>query len=160
MRRCSAFLFLLTFGLSAQSLAEQSRFEITGFGWSTRVEGTLQSGILPVDLQSDLALADRWTFLGEFVWHPAPHHKLLVEGAPLRFEGFNTLSRTIDYRGREFNVQEAVLSRARLDYVYAGYEFDILSRERGHLGINIGGGRVYRGGATARVDTGVFAHHS
>src|SRR3954469_22674142 len=97
MRSCLALVFLLSFALSAQSLPEQSRFEVTGFGWSTGVEGTLQSGIVPVDLQSDLSLADRWTFLGEFVWHPAPRHKLLVEGAPLRFAGFNTLSRTIEY---------------------------------------------------------------
>ena len=60
-------------------------------------------------------------------WHPAPRHKLLVEGAPLRFawlqhaQPYDRISRPSVQRSRRRSCR-----RLASDYVYAGYQYDIL----------------------------------
>ena len=85
---------------------------------------------------------------------PGPPSQAPGRGRAIRFEGLNPLSRTIDFHGRQFNVQDAVLSEARLGYVYAGYQFDILARERGHLGFNFGGTFLDAEGTIAGINAG------
>jgi hypothetical protein len=57
-----------------------------------------------------------------------------VEGVPYRLEGKNTLSRQVTYAGRTYTVQEPIAASAEVNYVFGGYQYDFISRERGHLG--------------------------
>lgn len=126
--------------LSAQD-AEDFRVEVTAGGWSTSLKGEVQASGLPVDLKRDLALDDRWTFFGRLVLKPARKHRIVIEGAPYRFEGRNLLERSIEYAGRTYTIREDIASTAELTYLFAGYQYDFLSRPAGHLGVQ--GGVAY-----------------
>jgi hypothetical protein len=149
-----AALLLAMVPLAAQDAA---RVEITASAWRTAIEGSLQAGGLPVDLRSDLNLGDQWTFFGRAVFKPGRHHRLIVEGSPYRFDGTNTISRSISYNNRTFLVQDTLQSHAELTYVFGGYEYDLISRPRGHFGLQVGGAYLDATGTIASTRTAVFA---
>src|SRR5699024_1544313 len=68
----------------------------------------------------------------------ARKHRLLLEGAPYRSEGERTIAREITFAGRTYFVQDRVTSQAELNYIYAGYQYDMVSRERVHAGLLAG----------------------
>ena len=153
--RFFAFLALLL-PLCAQ---EDFRAEISASAWRTSVKGSLQAAGLPVDLRSDLALEDRTTFFGRLVLKPGQRHRIIVEGSPYSFEGTNTVSRTITFGGRTFTVQDTLRSNADLTYVYGGYQFDLVSSERGHFGLQAGGAYLNASGIITSGTTGVSGSH-
>jgi len=109
--------------------------------WRIETAGTIQSGALPVDLQSDLALQTRYSFFGRLTVWPADRHGIVVEGSSLQPEGDNDLARTIAYNGRTYNVRDRIVSNAELTTIYAGYQYSLLSKARGRLAF--GGGVAY-----------------
>jgi hypothetical protein len=119
---------------------EDFRIEVTGSAWIVSSGGSIQANGTPVDLVSDLNVSQREpTFYGQLVFKPARKHRIVVEGAPFRLSGLNTISRTFSYRGQNFTVSETVRSNAELDYLFAGYQYDVLSGAKGHLGFSVGG---------------------
>ena len=156
--RLVIIVVLFTAVLRAQD-AEHFRVELTLSGWATSVEGDVQAGGLPVDLESDLALEDRWTFFGRLVLKPARRHRVIIEGAPYRFEGRNTLQRTIVYAGRTYTISEDVASSAELTYVFGGYQYDFLSRPTGHLGIQGGVAYVDAVGEISSITRAITGRH-
>jgi hypothetical protein len=128
--------------------------------WYARAEGAVQSGVFPVDLRSDLALHNRWQFLGTLVYKPTPRNRIIVEGGPFRFAGSNLLSRTISYGGRTYLFEETVSSEAELTYFYAGYQRDLVARERGHFGVRGGGAYLDASGRISSESTSVSAARS
>ena len=123
---------------SAQDF-EKFRIEVTGSAWRTHVEGQLQSGVLPIDLRSDLNLPDTYNFLGRLVLKPGRRHRIIVDGGPFESSGRNQLTRSIVFNGRTYTVSDVIESTASLTSVYGGYQFDIISRNQGHLGFSVGG---------------------
>jgi hypothetical protein len=151
---------LLAFAATATAQdAGNFRVELTLSGWFASLRGDLQAGGLPVDLDSDLALEDRWTFFGRLVLKPARKHRILMEGAPYRFEGRNTLQRTIVYAGRTYTISEDVASTAELTYVFGGYQYDFLSGPAGHLGIQGGVAYVDAAGEIRSVTRDIAGRH-
>lgn len=119
---------------------EDFRIEVTGAAWVVNSAGHLLSHGLPVDFVSDLNLGqDRPTFYGQLVFKPGRKHRIIVEGTPFGEDGSNTIHRTITYQGRSFNFNDTIQSSANLNYVFAGYQYDILSGPKGHLGLSAGG---------------------
>jgi hypothetical protein len=133
-------LFVGTAALTAQSDPESFHVEVTGSAWILNASGTLQASGTPVDLKSDLGVnQNQPTFLGKLVIKPGRKHRIVIEGTPFRLDGVNTITRTITYHGQTFNVSDTVASSAQLDYLFAGYQYDVISRSSGHLGFAIGG---------------------
>jgi hypothetical protein len=126
---------------------ENFRLEVSLSAWLINTSGTIQSGIIPVDLRRDLAI-DRWQphFFGRLVVKPARRHRLMVEGIPYRLNGAATITRQITFAGRTYNIQDFVTSAADIDYVAGAYQFDVLSRPQGHLGLLAGAGYVNASG--------------
>ena len=151
MRLC-LFLALFAGSSVAQDLP---RFEVKASFWRPSVEGQLQSGVVPIDLRSDLALAEDWQFHGSAVARIGKRHGIVVEGAPLRFQGANLLSRTIEYNGRVYNVRETLESAAELAYIFVGYQWDFLAQRGGHLGLRTGGAYLSASGELLSESTGV-----
>jgi hypothetical protein len=151
-------LFTFATVVAAQD-PEDFRIEVTASGWSTSLKGDVQAGGIPVDLERDLALENRWTFFGKLVLKPGRKHRILIEGAPYRYEGSNTLERTIDYAGQTYTVREDVASTAELTYVFGGYQYDFLSRPSGHLGIQGGVAYVDAVGEISSLTRGVSGRH-
>jgi hypothetical protein len=120
----------------------------------------MQAGILPVDLRSDLALRNSTLFFGTAKVRVGGRHRIIVEGSPLRFEGRNTLSRTIVYNGRTYTISDQVESEADLTYFFAGYQWDFIARERGTIGLRTGGAYLGASGTIRSSTTSVEAGRS
>lgn len=120
----------------------------------------MQSDVFPVDLRSDLALDDRWQFLGALVYKPTPRNRIIVEGGPFRFSGRNMLSRSIVYGGQTYRFEDTISSEAELTYFYAAYQRDLVSVERGHFGVRGGGAYLDASGRISSESTGVSAARS
>ena len=157
MKGVVALALLASLPLVAQ---EDFHVEVTGSAWRTGISGALQTDIRPVDLQRDLNLQDQYTFFGRLVFKPARKHRIVVEGAPYHFEGTNTLSRTIVYGGRTFNVQDTISSSADMTYFFGGYQYDFLSGHGGHLGAQVGGAYIDATGSITSAGLGATASRS
>ena len=119
----------------AQDL-ENFRFEITTGGWLLTPAGNIQAGPNPIDLKADLGIPDPSTqFTGRLVVKPSRRNRLFIEGTPYRLNGDNEINREFVYGGRRFTVRDRIVSEARMDYVFGGYQFDFVSRPRGHAGL-------------------------
>ena len=147
-------------GGAAYAQTDDFRVEVTGYAWRTSIEGTVQSSGLPIALHADLNLNDTWTFFGKLVLKPGRRHRINIEGSPYDFSGTSTLARTITFNGRTYSFQDTVASQASLTYVFGGYQFDLISRERGHFGLEAGGAYLDGTGTIRSTTTGASASRS
>jgi hypothetical protein len=137
---------------------EDFHVELMGSAWLLNSAGTIQSSGTPIDLVRDLgAEQTQPTFYGRFVFKPARKHRIVVEGTPYRIEGHNVVNRTVTYHGQTFNVSDTLQSSADMNYFFAGYQYDVLSRPAGHLGFSIGGAYLSATGTIAALQSGVTA---
>jgi hypothetical protein len=140
---------------------DSSSVEITGSYWPVHTMGTIRASGTPVDLRSDLGVRQNSpTFTGRFDVRAGRRHWIRVEGTPFRLEGTKELSRSITYQNRIFSIDDRVTSTASLDYFYAGYQFDLISRPRGHLGLEAGGAYLGASGSITSQVTGLTASKS
>ena len=140
---------------------EPAKLEIKLSYWNVDTSGTIKADGTPVDLKSDLGVSQSQpTFDGKLVFAPARKHKILVEGTPFRLSGDRDLSRGITYAGRTYTANEHVLSTADLNYFYGGYQYDFLSRDTGHLGVNVGAAWLDTTGTLRGQTTGITATKS
>lgn len=133
------------------------RIEISGSWWRPSARGTIQSGIIPIDLRTDLDMRTDPQFFGTALIRVGGKHRIVFEGSPLRFSGRNELNRTIVYNNRTYTVQDVIASEADLTYFFAGYQWDFLARECGYLGIRAGGAYLDANGALSSESTGLSA---
>jgi hypothetical protein len=136
---------------------ENFRFELTASTWRPSIGGTVMAFGRPIALRGDLKLDDSWLFFGKLVVKPGRRHRIVVEGSPYSFTGLNNLARTITFNGRTYSVQQTVASKADLNYFFAGYQFDLLSRDRGHLGLEAGGAYLDATGTISGITTAATA---
>jgi hypothetical protein len=140
---------------------DSSKLEITGSFWPVHTKGTIRAQGTPVDLQSDLGVnQNAATFTGKLNVRLGGRHQINVEGTPFRLEGDMNLARSVTYQGRTFSIADHVTSTADLDYFYAGYQFDLISRPAGHFGLEAGGAWLHATGAITSAATGVTASKS
>ncbi len=140
MKYTAFFLLFVSFSLFAQEDAEKSKLEITTSWWSVNSSGTIRANGTPIDLKSDLGVSQgQPTFTGKLVGKVSRRNKIVVEGTPFHLDGSNNLTRTITYQGRDYFVNDHVTSTADMTYFYGGYQFDLVSRASGHLGLEAGG---------------------
>lgn len=135
----------------------QERVELTASAWRVDATGTIQSGIVPVDLGADLALSDRFAFTGRLIVFPSARHGIVAEGNRLTLEGDNDLARTIVYAGRTYNVRERIQSAAELTTIYGGYQYSVISGARGRVALGAGAAYVAASGSILGVSSGVQA---
>ncbi len=140
---------------------EDFRIEVTGDAWILNTAGHIQSGSLPIDLKGDLGVEEGApTFFGRLVLKPARRHRILLEGTPYALDGRNQIVRSIVYNGQTFNVSDTVVSKGSLDYIFAGYQYDVASNPRGHLGFEVGGAYLSADGVLHGIESGVTASKS
>lgn len=140
MKYIAFLLFFTSFSVFAQEDPEKSNLELTASWWGVNSSGTIRANGTPIDLKSDLGVNQgQPTFTGKLVGRFSRRNKIVVEGTPFHLDGSNNLSRTITYQGRDYVVNDHVTSTADMTYFYGGYQFDLLSRPSGHLGLEVGG---------------------
>ena len=144
-----------------QTDAEKSKLEITGSFWRMDTAGTLQAAGTPLNLQTDLGVKQaQSTFTGKLVFKPGRKHKILVEGTPYRLDGAQALTRTVTYQGQTYNLNDRITSKASVDSVYGGYQYDFVSNPMGHLGFNVGAAYLNAAGSVTSTTTNVTASKS
>lgn len=159
MLRFTVLFSILGMALHAQAL-ENFHVEVTASAWRTHVTGQLQSGIIPIDLRSDLNLEDTYNFQGRLVFKPGKRHRIIVDGGPYESSGTNQLSRTIVYNGSTYSVRDVIHSNASLTSIFGGYQFDVICRDQGHFGLLIGGVYLNAEGTIRSTSTGLSATRS
>ncbi|MFL6415734.1 MAG: hypothetical protein ACJ74Y_08700 [Bryobacteraceae bacterium] len=137
---------------------ENFHIEVTGEAWLVDTGGQIQASGAPINLVNDLnAEQGRGTFYGQLVFKPARKHRIVIEGTPFSVNGLNSVTRSIVYRGQTFNVSQTVRSSASLDYAFLGYQYDVLSAPRGHLGFSVGAAYLGASGFLQAVETNTSA---
>ncbi len=135
---------------------EAFRLEVTGSAWILNSGGQIQANGAPIDLVSDLGVEQhKPTFYGQLVFKPGRKHRIVVEGTPFALNGLQTVNRSITYRGQVFSVSQTVRSSADMSYVFGGYQYDLLSGPKGHLGLSAGGAYLSATGTIYGVQTGI-----
>jgi hypothetical protein len=124
----------------AQAGLDDFRIEVTNGVWRVAAEGTLQSRGTAVDLETDLGVRQHeFRYAGKLSFRPGRKHQINVEGIPLKFSGESVLTREIVFDGRTYTVQEPIASDADAVFVIAGYQYNFLTRDQGHLGFTVDG---------------------
>jgi len=135
-------LFLLLIAAPLRSMAaeddtdpEDYKFKFDAHWWIAKPSGSIQGDLGPIDLQKDFNFGDYNTFYGLVEWKPRRKHHLYCYIAPNQSTTNHVLGRQIEFHGQTFYVAEKVRAELRSFIFSPGYEYDVLSRERGHLGI-------------------------
>jgi hypothetical protein len=136
-------LVLLLFGLwplkcaaADSSDPEDYHFKFNAHWWIARPTGSVQGDTGPIDFQKDFNFGNYNTFYGFLEWKPRRKHHILCYIAPNRSSSDHVLGRQIEFHEQTFFVNEKIHAELQSFLFSPGYEYDILSRPRGHLGID------------------------
>jgi hypothetical protein len=132
-----SFLCTVVPGLHAQDDFDAYKVKFEGYWLYPTPSGTLQgsSGTGLIDLQKDLAFNSYSTGSGRMDWKFTRKNHLYVEGIPFNSSQQTVLSRTITFQGQTFSAGLVTQSSLNSPLYILGYQYDIIRRRRGHLGI-------------------------
>ncbi len=91
-----------------------------------------------IDLVNDLGMEGRRLKEFRLVLQPGRKHKFRFSWIPATFEGSTVLTRTIVFNGIRFDLNIPVDSQLKWNNYRFGYEYDIVSRDRGFFGLTFG----------------------
>jgi hypothetical protein len=140
-----AFLLLLVFPAASRAQKHEDfdqykiRFEA---GWfysspSGNIQGTATVDTRPVDLQKDLGFSSYSTFSGKVDWKfTRKNHFYLVAG-PFYSSKQRTLTQEFHFQGKDFIANAVVQTELHALVIAPGYQYDIIRRKRGHLGLGV-----------------------
>ena len=138
-----AVLLIFLFGLAGlkstaadSSDPENYKFKFNAHWWIARPSGSIRGDNGPIDIQKDIHFGDYNTFYGQLEWKPRRKHHIVCLIAPNQSSSDHVLSREIVFHGQTFFVNEKVHAETQSFLFSPGYEYDILNRPRGHLGID------------------------
>jgi hypothetical protein len=94
-----------------------------------------QGDTVPVDLHKDLNFGSYSTFAGKVDWKFTHKNHFYVVIVPLRTSKTATLSRDIVWSGNPIHAGAVVQSYLHAFEVAPGYQYDIIRRKRGHVGL-------------------------
>ncbi|MGA7413682.1 MAG: hypothetical protein WBW33_24615 [Bryobacteraceae bacterium] len=120
---------------------DEFKVRITGMWFFTNPTGTVQaSGSDPLgnfNLTKDFGFNSYSTLTGKVDWKFTHKNHLYLAVSPFSQSHTSVLNRTIDFQGQTFEV--GLTTTAKLtNWAYApGYQYDIIRRDRGHLGIAV-----------------------
>jgi hypothetical protein len=137
------FALLFLFGLVSlrcvaadDSDPEDYKFKFDAQWWIARPSGSIQGDTGPIHLQKDFNFGDYNTFYGMLEWKPRRKHHIFCYIAPNRSSSDHVLNEQIEFHGETFFINEKIHGELQTFLFSPGYEYDILSRPRGHLGID------------------------
>ncbi len=134
----------------ATAQAEKTGYEFTGSVWPLSSSGNVLSHGTTTDFRSDLGIKGRVHPMFIAVVKTAERHGFTFEFVPYRLNGDNSLTRTFRFDGRDYPVQDKIHSEASLNYIFAGYQYDVVKAQRGYLELVAG---IAYFGANVRVES-------
>jgi hypothetical protein len=134
-------LVLAATNLKAQQAEEfdeyKIRFSTSWFYSNPTGQIKAQSDTVPVDFSKDLNFGSYSTFAGEVDWKFTHKNHFYVVIIPLWTSKTTTLSRDIVWDGNPIHAGAVVQSYLHAFEVAPGYQYDIIRRKRGHLGLAV-----------------------
>jgi hypothetical protein len=126
--------------------------------WNASPDVVISSGTLGIDASAidfagDLGLIRKRLPQLRVVLKAAERHKARIGYVPTSYEAQRTLRRTIAFGNANFDIGIPVNASLTFRTWYFGYEYDLISREKGFVGV-IGEVRYARVGAD--VSSGIF----
>ena len=127
-------------GWTAANLVEDYHVEISGSVWNPSpviVASSDQFGILgsEIDFASDLGMVRRSHNELRLTFKPARRHKLRLHWLPMRYQQRAVLTRRLVFQGVTYDLGLPVDSSITWNAWRFGYEFDVIARDRGFLGL-------------------------
>jgi hypothetical protein len=144
--RCIPLALLLTLLVTpaavwAQKAEEFDQYKIRfDAGWFySYPSGTIraQGDTYPVDLTGDLNFNSYSTFIGKVDWKFTHKNHFYLVVVPYWSSQTTTLSRDIVWAGNPIHAGAVVQSQLHAYEVAPGYQYDIIRRKRGHLGLAV-----------------------
>lgn len=136
-----AFVFLSTIPLlhAGDGSDEYDNYKVRGdlFWFYSSPSGSFQGSNSTdhIDLQHDLGFGNYSTFSGVLDWHLSHKNHLTFTVSPFQQSRTTVLNRTITYQGQTYQVGATTRANLRADLYAPGYQYDIIRRKRGHIGI-------------------------
>jgi hypothetical protein len=142
--RNAALLVLLMVAAACQPLAAQEREDLdayslrfTGFWFYSQPTGSFHGngtqGFL--DLHADVGFNSYSTGFGRIEWKFTRKNHLFLGALPVSQSKQIALDRTIVFQGQTFGAGLAASARLQSYFITPGYQYDIIRRKQGHLGI-------------------------
>lgn len=135
-----AFALVVT-NVSAQQSEEFDNYKlkIDAAWFYSNPTGTVkaQSDSQPIDFHRDLNFGSYSTFAGKIDWKFTHKNHFYVVIIPLWSSKTTTLSRDIIWDGNPIHVGSVVQSELHSVEAALGYQYDIIRRRRGHLGVAV-----------------------
>jgi hypothetical protein len=134
-------LLALPSGACAQSSDEHDdyKLKIDGFWFYSNPSGSIhaQSDEVPINLTKDLNFSNYSTFSGKIDWKFTHKNHFYVNISPFYTTKTTTLTRDITFQGIPFSAGSDVASTLHALMIAPGYQYDIIRRRRGHIGIGV-----------------------
>jgi hypothetical protein len=113
------------------------KIKITGSWFFSEPSGTFESsnGNGTVDISRDLGFSSYSTFAGKLDWKFTRKNHLYFVGSPFNSTRQTVLARTITFQGQTFALGLTTRSNLSANLYGPGYQYDIIRRKHGHLGI-------------------------
>ena len=92
---------------------------------------------VPIDFHKDLGFNSYSTFTGKVDWKFTHKNHFYVSFAPFYTSRTTTLTRDFTFQGQTFTAGLVVNSELHPWVIAPGYQYDIIRRKRGHLGIGV-----------------------
>jgi hypothetical protein len=115
------------------------RLRIDGFWFYSNPSGTFQgAGSADViDINKDLHFNSYSTGSAFIDWKFTHKNHLTFAVSPFQQSRALVLDRTIQYQGQTYNVGATINANLQANLYAPGYEYDIIRRRRGHIGVGV-----------------------
>lgn len=127
--------------IRAQSTEEFDNYKVQIQGlWvyatpTGKLQGSAETDYGNIDLTKDLHFQTYSTFYGKLDWKFTHKNHIYVYGSRLHSSQETVLNRTFTFQGKTFDAGLTVQSSLDSPVYGFGYQYDIIRRRRGHLGI-------------------------
>jgi len=101
------------------------------------IHGTLSGDSAAVDFQKNLGFNSYSTFTGKVDWKFTRKNHFYVALTPFYSSSQTTITQDFQFQGQLFKTTMVVQSNLHAFLVAPGYQYDIIRRKRGHLGIGV-----------------------
>jgi hypothetical protein len=90
-----------------------------------------------IDIDKDLHFNNYSTFSGLVDWKFTHKNHLTLAISPFQQSRNLVLDRTLTYQGQTYNVGAAINANLKANLYAPGYQYDIIRRRRGHIGVGV-----------------------
>ncbi len=154
-RAAAIFVWCVVFGLmptpawaqfqakriSDPATGEKYHVEVGGYFWNPTPDISITSESLPgikgsrIDFVNDLGIEKTRFKQIKIVLRPAKKHKFRFEYTPITYDAVGVIRANIIFNGIEFPLSLPVATNLQWKAYRFGYEWDVVSRDRGFFGI-------------------------